>query len=311
MNQQKYPKLFIIISAISGGLILSLLVLNTFFTIEIRQRQNNSKKITQVISKNVAFQKSAANYWEQKLFPSAGTELPITWNDLGQQLIKNGVIDQDKFEKIYAARGGLDEAEKRLLAGSSNEKIVITKNNSGFLLNLFWALGLSNKNDILESGPMRDPRYGGAGNFASTGGWTIAKGDVMNHYGAHAFLKLTDSEQELVKKVSSTIYRPCCNNSTYFPDCNHGMAILGFLELMASQGANEDTMYRAAAQLNSYWFPSTYLTIAKYLEKNGATWDSTDPRVILSAQYSSSSGYNRILAEIEPVAATGGGACGV
>ena len=102
---------------------------------------------------------------------------------------------------------------------------------------------------------MTDPKYGGAGNFASTGGWTLAQGDVMNHYSMHSFITLTPEQQVLVEKISKEIFRPCCNNSTYFPDCNHGMAMLGLLELMASQGTSEAEMYKIAKEVNSYWFP--------------------------------------------------------
>src|SRR3989344_7376730 len=106
---------------------------------------------------------------------------------------------------------------------------------------------------------MTNPEYGGAGNFASTGGWTLAKGDAMDHYSAHPFIMLSREHQELVERVSKGIYRPCCNNSTHFPDCNHCMAMLGLLELMASQGVSEEDMWKAALAVNSYWFPDTYL----------------------------------------------------
>ncbi|MBI5413730.1 hypothetical protein HZA42_05275 [Candidatus Peregrinibacteria bacterium] len=304
------PPKYIRIILIAGSALILLLAFNTLFAVEIFPRWGNGKKTSPEKSIGNVSQTSSIN-WEQKLFPDSGTELPVTWDDLGKQLVENGVIDQDKLEKIYANRGGLNEEAKALLEEDQNGKIVITKANAGFILNLFWALGLSNKNAILDSGPMRDPQYGDAGNFASTGGWNVSKGDAMKHYSKHAFMKLTDEQQSLVEKISRTIYRPCCDNSTYFPDCNHGMAMLGFLELMASQGADEETMYRAAAQINSYWFPSTYLTIAKYLEKNGASWDTTDPRIVLSANFSSSSGYRNILSQVEPVQSTGGGACGV
>ena len=87
----------------------------------------------------------------------------------------------------------------------------------------------------------------------------------MDHYNRHIFFKLTPEQQALVDKVSRGIYRPCCNNSTHFPDCNHGMAMLGFLELMASQGVSEQDMWKAALAVNSYWFPDTYINIATYI----------------------------------------------
>lgn len=123
------------------------------------------------------------------------------------------------------------------------------------MLNMFWAFGLANKNEILEKGPMMDPKYGGAGRFASTGGWTLAVGDAMSHYSMHSLIALTPEQQVLVEKVSKNIFRPCCANPAYFPDCNHGMAMLGILELMASQGKSESELYATAKAVNNIWFP--------------------------------------------------------
>ena len=248
---------------------------------------------------------------QERVLPSDGIILPVVWSDLGKQLTDAGVIDKEVFESIYAERGGLGEYEKKLLSGSDKENLVMTYENSGFILNLLWALGLGNKNDILENGPMSDPRYGGAGKFASTGGWTIAKGDSMNHYSAHKFLELTAEQQKIVERVSKGIFRPCCGNSTYFPDCNHGMAMLGLLELMASQGVSEDEMYKAALQVNSYWFPDTYLNIAKYLEQKGVAWSDVDSKEILGESFSSASGYKRILSQVQPVQGGKSGGCGI
>jgi hypothetical protein len=181
----------------------------------------------------------------------------LNWDNMGMRMVEAGVIDVEKFENLYSQKGGLTEENKKLLYGENNN-IVISQDNSGFMLNLLWAFGLSNKNPILENGPMMDPRYGGAGNFASTGGWTLAKGDAMTHYSMHQFVTLTPEQQLLVEKVAKNVYRPCCDNSTYFPDCNHGMAMLGLLELMASQGASEADMYDVALQVNTLWFPGQY-----------------------------------------------------
>lgn len=60
------------------------------------------------------------------------------------------------------------------------------------------------------------------------------------------------------------IFRPCCGNSTAFPDCNRGMAVLGLLELLLSQGATEDELYEAARVFNAYAFSETYITLAAY-----------------------------------------------
>lgn len=257
---------------------------------------------------------TTTNDLESSVLPPEGVSLPAVWGDLGARMIATGVIDAQKFEALYAERGGLDAETRQLLAGTDNGKLKITQQNSGVLLNLLWAFGLGNKNEILDNGPMQDPAYGGAAGFASTGGWTLANGSPMNHYSKYAFVTLTAEQQKLVERVSQGIYRPCCGNSTYFPDCNHGMAMLGLLELMAAQGVGEQDMYRAALAVNSYWFPDTYLTIAKYNETKGISWDAVDPKEALSANFSSAIGYRQVLNQVTPPerkSGGGGGGCGV
>ncbi len=248
---------------------------------------------------------------EEKVLPSGGAELPVRWGDLGAKMIASGVIDAEQFEALYESRGGMDGEAKALLYGKDNGNLKITRENAGTVLNLLWAFGLGNKNDILEKGPMADPEFGGAGVFASTGGWTLAEGDAMNHYSMHKFVALTTDQQALVERVAQGVYRPCCGNSTYFPDCNHGMAMLGLLELMASQGVLEDEMYRVALAVNSYWFPDTYLTVAKYLEQSGVAWKDADPRQVLGYDFSSAAGYSNVLSKTQPQGFQGGGGCGV
>ena len=237
-------------------------------------------------------------------------ELPVKWGDFGVKMIEVGVIDKQKFEDIYSGRGGLSESGKKLLYESLNENLVINKENSHEILNMLWAFGLANKNPILENGPMMDPRYGGANGFASTGGWTLSDGDSMNHYNMHSFVTLTEEQQALVERVSKNIYRPCCDNSTYFPDCNHGMAMLGLLELMASQGVTEADMYKTALQVNTFWFPDSYETIEIYMKSKGIEWKDVNPQEILGINYSSASGYQNILSQMEPQEQQGGASCG-
>lgn len=247
---------------------------------------------------------------QQKEVLQNGVELPVKWGNLGVQMTEAGVIDKEKFENLYSQRGGLSEADKKLLESSDNENLVINSKNSGVMLNMLWALGLGNKNPILENGPMMDPRYGGADNFASTGGWTLAREDAMDHYSRYSFITLTPKQQALVERVAKNIYRPCCNNSTYFPDCNHGMAMLGLLELMASQGATESDMYKVALEVNTLWFPDTYEAIKTFVISQGGDWSTVDPKKILGAEYSSASGYQKILSQMKPQEQKGGASCG-
>lgn len=247
----------------------------------------------------------------ETVVPSKGVILPIKWNGLGSKLVAEGVIDKNKIEQLYADRGGLSAEDKAMIFDPNSQKITITPQNANLVLNLLWAAGLANKNEILEKGPISDPQYGGADQFASTGGWTLSTGNPMDHFSRHSFVVLTSAQQELVNRVTTSIYRPCCDNSTYFPDCNHGMAMLALLEIMASQGASEKDMYKAALQVNSYWFPGTYLAVADFLAGKGTDWDEVDPKEILGANYSSASGYKAILQQTSPNGSNGGGGCSV
>ncbi len=266
-------------------------------------------------SKAVKQQQSSAQSADaltEAITPQEGVALPVRWGDLGKRLAQSGVVDETQFKALYAQRGGMPSDVQALLDSPDNGNLKITPQNSGAVLNLLWAFGLGNKNRILEQGPMQDPQYGGAGRFASTGGWTIAVGNAMSHYSKHQFVALTEDQQALVEKVAKGIYRPCCGNSTYFPDCNHGMAMLGLLELMASQGASEDQMYKTALAVNSYWFPDTYRTIARYFQSKGTNWSSVNPAEVLGASYSSIQGYARIQSLVVPEPPTQRpGGCGV
>lgn len=248
---------------------------------------------------------------EEKVLPIKGVVLPAIWGDLGVKLTLAGGIDAQRFKTIYNDRGEFTEEYKNLLFGKSDSKLKMTMENAGYLLNLFWALGLTNKNPILDSGEMVDPVYGGAQNFASTAGWTVAKDNPMNHYSRHSFFNLTNEQQVVVDKVSRGIYRSCCDNSTHFPDCNHGMAMLGLLEWMASQGVSEQEMWATALAVNSYWFPDTYISIATYMKNRGVDWKDVDPREVLGINYSSISGYKKILNEITASTENRGGGCSV
>lgn len=287
---------------------VGIFIFTQFFDVSIKPRFGSG----QSQQANVA-QNQDISGLEKAVLPADGVVLPVTWNDLGKQMVEAGVIDEDKLESLYSQRGGLDDEAKKLLYGERNGKLTMNEENFGFLLNLFWALGLANRNPILEGGPMQDPQYGGdASRFASTGGWSLAKGNVVDHYSKYAFVTLTQEQQKLVEQVSKNIYRPCCGNSVYFPDCNHGMAMLGLLELMASQGVSEEEMYNIALKVNSYWFPDTYLIIAKYFEKQGVEWSEVNPKEILGSPYSSAQGYRQILAEVSPPQfRSSGGGCGV
>ncbi len=251
--------------------------------------------------------------------PPEGYQIKTKYNDIGPMMLEMGVIDLDKFKQTYEKSGQpLTPEQLDILTKGSNKKIRITSDNSYFLLNFFWAFGLANKTKILEEGDMVKYGEGQVGNFASTGGWSLTRsGDSMEYYSKKAIVPLTKEQEDLVNKVASGVYRPCCGNSTAFPDCNHGMALLGIFELMAAQGATESEMFQAGKYINSYWFPGTAFDTALYFKnKEGQDFKNIDPKVYLSRDIFSAFGAQTVKKWLidkgiqEKPPAQGGG-CGV
>lgn len=260
---------------------------------------------------NAPANKLTAQTLMQQVAPEKGYEVKINWGDIGKKLVASGAIDLDKYQKNYS-----DEQDEELLSyltETKNKGITIDRQNAYFWVNTLWALGLTQRSDVLTSGIMGTEYKDKIGNFASTGGWTLGAKDATDLYASAEIIKLTPEQQALVSKVSKNIYRPCCGNPTSFPDCNHGMAILGLLEIMTSKGFSEEEMYEASLAFNSYWFSQTYVDLAYYFQtKEGLSWDEVDPKKALSAEFSSSLGYQAIKKQIGtvPGTQTRGASCG-
>ncbi len=245
-------------------------------------------------------QKELSSLYEQ-VNPKDGYTLPISYGDLGPQLIENGVIGYEAFAAIYKNSGNPLSAEQiKILKNGSDEEIVINAENAHFLLNFFWAVGLANKNSILTEGPMVQYSNGQVERFASTGGWSLASKPIKDLYASMDLIPLTAEQQKLVEEVAASIYRPCCNNHTLFPDCNHGMAMLGVLELMASKGATADQMFEAAKYINAYWFPQQTVEIAMYLKTNqNIDFANADAKFVVSKNISSASGASMVHEDLQ------------
>lgn len=222
--------------------------------------------------------------------------LPVVLGDIGPRLIESGAIDRTRFIETFAAADKpLTDAQLAILDQNHSETVVIDQANSHFLLNLFWAFGLVNQNPILTEGAMVAKSDGRIESFASTGGWTLATKPVTELYASIPLVLLSADQQDRVNEVAGAVYRPCCNNSTAFPDCNHGMAMLGLLELMAAQGATVDDMRKAAKFVNAFWFPQQMAEIATLLKVTGGIdYANAEARLVVSANYSSSSGFEAI-----------------
>ncbi|NJC95087.1 MAG: hypothetical protein FIB03_01925 [Anaerolineae bacterium] len=259
--------------------------------------------------------KELAALYEQ-VNPRDGYALPVSYGDLGPRLIEGGVIDYEAFAAIYVNSGKpLSDAQTEILRYGSDEQIVITAENAHFLLNYFWAVGLANKNPILTGGPMVQNSGGQVERFASTGGWTIAAKSITEIYASLDLIPLTPEQQARGEEVAAGVYRPCCNNPTLFPDCNHGMAMLGLLELMASQGASANQMFEAAKYVNAFWFPQQNLETAIFLKANQEMdFEDADARMVTGVRFSSGSGYAEVHQQLQtsgllPQAPNQGGSC--
>lgn len=233
-------------------------------------------------------------------------------------LVTAGAIDADRFVRLYADSGRpLSPTQKRILSTGSDKPIVIDFQNARFLLNFFWAVGLVNQNPILTEGPLVQYSDGDIGRFASTGGWTLGDHPAAELYASAQLITLTPGQQARLEEVAANVYRPCCNNHTAFADCNHGMAMLGLLELLASQGASIKEMFAAAKAVNGFWFPQQALETAVFFKVAMNLDDvEVDPRMATGPEVFSGRGFQQVhqwLADqgLLEQAPAGGDSCGI
>lgn len=272
-------------------LVLSLLINVAFVAFLLYPKFIKSKvpiKVTQATNDNNLF---------DEINPVNGFEINVPYGKLGPKMISSGIIDLEKFKSTYQrSNQPLTPEQEEILSKGSLKKIKITRDNSYFLLNFFWAVGLANKSKILEEGEMiKYKGREGVGGFASTGGWTLAKSDTMKYYSKSTLVSLTKEQEDRVNQIAANIFRPCCNNSTAFPDCNHGMALLGVLQVLASDDATEKEMYQAGKYFNAFWFPGNYYDLALYFKnKESTAFKDIDAKLLLSREYSSASGWQNV-----------------
>ncbi len=250
-----------------------------------------------------------------KVLPEKGFQSKIVLGDSVTKLVQNGVIDHEKFSAIYQDRGGLPDELNGILDTPSEKPILLTRGNANYYVNLMWPIGLANHMSSNKESPINGKSLF---NFASTGGWNLGKEENGGAYfNKFKIVELTPEQEVLVTKIAQNTYRPCCNNSTFFQDCNHGSALLGLLQLGAAQGLTEDELYREALAFNSFWFPHNYIQTALYLKAiKNTDWDKVNPKAVMGKDYSSISGwYANVDAEVKKFGLVpqqkGGAGCGV
>lgn len=222
--------------------------------------------------------------------------LPVTWNDIGPRLVAAGGIDVERFVEQYARAGApLTAEQEQLLRQPSDAPITVEGATSTFLLNFFWAFGLTNNNRVLHEGPMMQGGIEQVGGFASTGGWSLGARSPTELYGSADLVSLTADQQLRLERVAATVYRPCCDNPTLFPDCNHGMAMLGLLEVLAASGATEEAMFSAAREINAVWFPRQTAAVATYVSaETGQGFTRVAPHLVTGRELFSASGFRAV-----------------
>ena len=244
----------------------------------------------------------------KEVLPQEGFSLPISWGNIGPKLVELGVIDSEKFEQAVK----LTDEEREILTKGKDVSVKINSANSQFVVDMLWALGLAQKSVVYDEGPLGKEYKDQVGNFASTGGWTLAKGVATQYLNKFDLIPLNNEQQVRVGEIAKNVYRPCCGNPTWFPDCNHGMAALAAIELMVSQNLSDEEIYRNVLKLNSFWFPDTYLTTAVFFERAGTSWDKVDAKEALGPNYSSGQGASDIAKKVGPLPFNEviGGSCG-
>jgi hypothetical protein len=247
-----------------------------------------------VSSSTVTITAAAASPTPEK-HAQEGIDPMVTFGNAITSMVRVGAIDKSKFTKLYAGDENLLHNALMLLNEDSKRPVQVNQHNAGLILNMLWPLGISNQSDVLSKGPMGTTFKDRMNNMASTAGWILAVESGERYVNQLMLVPLRPDQQSMVVEISQHIYRPCCNNPTSFPDCNHGAAMLGYIELAVSQNLSPQRIYANALALNSLWFPKHYqlLNIWTRAERN-TSLNSSDPKTALGSRYSSAQSASEI-----------------
>ena len=219
------------------------------------------------------------------VIPPSGYQSRVALKDSIVNLVRNEVISREKFLASQKFNGKMPQELSRVLDEPSSKPIRLTRENAVHYVNLLWPVGLSNRMTANMKSPVAGPDLP---NFASTAGWTLGKqpeGSV--YFNKFPIIEMNPETEALAVRVAKATYRPCCNNSTFFQDCNHGSALFAILQLGASQGLTEEQLYKEALAFNSFWFPDYYIRTALYFKVVRETgWRDADAKTLMGADFS-------------------------
>jgi hypothetical protein len=235
------------------------------------------------------------------VIPPSGYQSQIELQDSIVRLVRYGVISRDKYRDLQKFNRLLPEELSAVLNTPSNNPIHLSRENASRYVSLLWAAGLSNRLDANKESPLVGPDLP---SFASTGGWTLGRApEGSGYFNRFPIVDLKPEAEALAVRVAKSTYRPCCNNSTFFQDCNHGSALFAVLQLGASQGLSEDQLYKEAVAFNSFWFPDYYIGTALYFKVVRKTdWRDADARIVMGSDFSAGGPWQQnVLAAIRAI----------
>lgn len=240
----------------------------------------------------IAFRPDAITRARLAALPTEGRPTGIVFGGSIARLIDGGVIDPAKFDQLYVARGNpMPGWMADLLKGATGrEEIVFDLETAPHLLSLLWPVGLATRTSFNAQSPIAGENVD---SYASTGGWPLGQADMGGiYFNSVDTVDLNDVQSELVLDLAQRIFRPCCDNSTFFQDCNHGSAVLGLLELGAAQGADRPKLENAALAASAFWYPDQMTEVAIHREiLENESFADTVPMELLGAARFSISGW--------------------
>lgn len=294
------------------GLIAVLLFLTAYFgsSYFIKNGGGLPAYTTTTISQN----SSLVNYTRisSEVLPQQGFVINASWGDIGKELVGAGALNLSFVaNSTLGAKEPLTSGQMEILSGNSTGRIMLNSSSEVFDLYLLWALGINNKNNVINNGPIMS--NGNPDAYASTGGYgPLGRLSIGNL----SLISLNATQEAIVENVSARAYRPCCDNPASFPDCNHGAAQLGLIELMASQGRNESQIFAALKNFTAFYFPMQALEAAAYANvTQHETWGQLPAEEAVGYNFSSATGAQKIHQYLLgrgllPATQTGGSSCG-
>ncbi len=229
---------------------------------------------------SLAFAQSPVTAIYAQVLPDEGFTLKATWGDAVSNMVEAGVLDPARLETILKQGYKQDmKPEWNAILKGEDAELSIDSENSVFMMYVLWTLAKHNNVSLIHESAFAQ----------SFEGYDIGVGRAG--YGDTLIINLTEEQLALARSIAQNSYRPCCGQSAANPDCSHGFAALGLIELMISQGFTENEIYGAFVKVNSFWFPSTYIQDAMYFkEAEGLEWKDVDRKLVAGPAFSSIQG---------------------